>query len=63
MAIRNMLPEEIFTRALFGAIMVLAAFVPWGKWVTMVLGLLFLLSACRGYCVTCVLFKKFRKNQ
>jgi len=59
---RNMPPEEVFTRTLFGIIMVLAAFVSWGKWVTLVLGILFLISASRGFCVTCVLYKMFNKN-
>jgi hypothetical protein len=58
----NMLPEEVFTRTLFGIIMVLAAFVSWGKWVTLVLGVLFLISASQGFCVTCVLYKMFNKN-
>lgn len=59
---KNMSPEECFTRTLFGVIMMGAAFVSWGKWVTFVLGLLFLVSAFQGYCVTCVLYKKFKKN-
>jgi len=62
MSNKNMPPEECFTRTLFGAIMVLAVLIPWGKWVTFVLGILFLISAFQGYCVTCVLFKRFKKN-
>jgi len=51
--------EEVFSRTLFGVIMILAIFVSWGKWVTMILGLLFLLSAFQGVCLTCLLYKKF----
>lgn len=55
----NMPPEECFTRTLFGAIMIGATFVSWGKWVTLVLGVLFLISASQGVCLTCVWYKKF----
>ena len=57
--IKNMAPEEIFTRTVFGIIMIGAAFISWGKWVTFVLGILFLISASQGFCITCVLYKKF----
>ena len=53
----NMKPEEIFTRTVFGCIMIGATFVSWGKWVTLVLGILFLISAAQGFCITCVLYK------
>jgi len=59
--VNNMPPEECFTRTLFGVIMVLSTFVGWGKWVTFVLGILFLISASQGFCLTCVLYKKFKK--
>ena len=61
--VSNMPPEECFTRALFGVIMILAVFVSWGKWVTLTLGILFLISAFQGFCLTCVLFRKFTKKQ
>ncbi|MCA9407663.1 MAG: DUF2892 domain-containing protein [Candidatus Omnitrophica bacterium] len=57
--VKNMPPEEIFTRTVFGVIMIACAFVSWGRWVTGVLGVLFLISASQGFCVTCVLYKKF----
>ena len=57
--IRNMPPEEVFTRSVFGFIMIGAFFVPWGKWVTAILGVLFLISATQGFCVTCVFYKKW----
>ena len=60
--VSNMPPEECFTRTLFGVIMISAAFISWGKWVTFVLGILFLISAFQGFCVTCVLYKMFNKN-
>ncbi len=56
----NLPPEDRFTRTVFGIIMIAAAFVSWGRWVTLVLGVLFLISAWQGYCVTCELYKKCR---
>ena len=55
----QMPPEEVFTRTVFGIIMIGCAFVPWGKWVTGILGVLFLISAFQGFCITCVFYKKF----
>lgn len=43
--IRNILPEQRFTRTVFGVIMIGSVFVPGGKWITLVLGILFLISA------------------
>ena len=60
--INNMKPEDRFTRTLFGIIMIGVAFVGWGKWVVLVLGVLFLISAWEGYCVTCELYKKLKKD-
>ena len=59
---KNMPPEEVFTRTLFGLIMILAAFVSWGKWVVFVLGILFLISAFQGFCLTCWLYGRFHKK-
>lgn len=59
--INNMKPEEKFTRTLFGVIMVASAFISWGKWVVFVLGILFLISAWEGYCITCELYKRIHK--
>ncbi|MCB9719697.1 MAG: DUF2892 domain-containing protein [Candidatus Omnitrophica bacterium] len=56
--INNVKPEERFTRTLFGITMIVCTFISWGKWVTFVLGVLFLISAWQGYCVTCELYKK-----
>ncbi len=58
--INNMPPEERFSRTLFGVIMIVAAFVHWGKWVVLVLGVLFLISAWEGYCATCEFYKRIR---
>jgi len=60
--IRNMPPEEVFTRTVFGVIMIAAVFISWGKWVTFCLGILFLISAFQGFCITCVFYKKFFKR-
>ncbi|MCA9408755.1 MAG: DUF2892 domain-containing protein [Candidatus Omnitrophica bacterium] len=61
--INNLKPEERFTRILFGLIMILAVLVDWGKWVVMVLGILFLISAREGHCVTCEIYKKFHNSR
>ena len=60
--INNMKPEERFTRTVFGVIMILAAFIGWGKWVILILGVLFLISAWQGYCVTCEMYKKMKQG-
>ena len=52
-------PEERFTRTLFGVILIAASFLSWGRWVALILGILFMISAWQGYCVTCYLYKKF----
>jgi len=54
----NLSPKFRFTRTVFGIIMILAIFVPWGKYVVAVLGILFLVSAYNGFCVTCVFYEK-----
>ncbi len=56
--INNMPPEERFTRSVFGVILGVSFFFPWGRWVALVLGILFLMSAWQGYCVTCEVYKK-----
>ena len=56
--INNLAPEDRFTRTVFGTIMILSALVSWGKWVVFILGVLFLISAWQGYCVTCEMYKK-----
>ena len=53
----NMPTEERFTRTVFGVILILSACVSWGKWVALILGILFLISAWQGYCVTCAWYK------
>lgn len=58
----NMKPEERFSRTVVGILMITAAFVSWGKWLSLVLGILFLVSAWLGYCFTCELYKIFNKS-
>ena len=62
MPVNTMPEEERFTRTFFGVMMILCAFVGWGKWVILVLGVLFLLSAWLGYCATCEAYKKLMKK-
>jgi len=57
-----MAPEEVFTRTVFGLIMIGVTFISWGRWVTFVLGVLFLVSAFQGFCLTCFLYKKFSRK-
>ncbi len=54
--------EEVFTRMVMGVLLVFTAFFSWGRWVALVLGVLFLLSALQGVCLTCILYKKFIKK-
>ena len=60
--IGKMPPEEVFTRTLFGVMLIAASFLSWGKWVSLLLGILFLLSAFSGFCLTCFLYNKFIKK-
>lgn len=59
----QMPPEEVFTRTVFGVIMIVSAFVHWGRWVVFTLGILFLISAWQGFCLTCYWYKKFVKKE
>jgi hypothetical protein len=58
-----MKPEEVFSRTLFGVILIGATFAAWGKWVTFMLGILFLISAASGVCLTCEIYKKLHNNK
>ncbi len=57
----NMPPEERFSRTLAGVILILSAFISWGKWLALVLGVMFVTSAWLGYCATCELYKRFNQ--
>lgn len=59
----QMPPEEVFTRTVFGVVLILAAFISWGRWVSFILGILFLISAFQGFCLTCYLYKKFAQKK
>ena len=58
-----MKPEEVFTRTVFGVLLVIAAFLSWGRWITLSIGILFLISAFQGFCLTCFLYRKFSKEK
>ncbi len=60
--INTMPPEERFSRTLIGVLLIAVTFFEWGKWVAMVLGMMFILSAWLGYCFTCELYKRFHKS-
>jgi hypothetical protein len=55
----NMPEEEVFSRTLIGTILIVSFFLGWSKWAAIILGVLFLLSAIQGVCLTCILYKKF----
>ena len=59
----NLPPEFRFTRTVFGIIMIGAAFVEWGRWAVLVLGILYLISAFQGFCVTCEFYKWFQRKR
>ena len=54
---KNMSSEEVFSRTIFGIVMLLVPFISWWKWVIFVLGFLFLISAYQGFCFTCALYR------
>ena len=56
----TMPPEELFIRILFGFIMIGSTFIEWGKWITFMLGIIFLIFSTQSYCISCA-FKKFFK--
>ena len=58
----NMPPEERFTRTVFGIVLIGSALVHWGRWVSLILGILFLVSAWEGYCATCEMYRKFKRT-
>jgi hypothetical protein len=59
----NIPPEDRFSRALFGVILTTAVFYSAGKWVAFTIGVLFLISASQGFCLTCYLYKKFQEKR
>jgi len=59
----TMPPEEVFTRTVFAVILIGSFFVSWGRWVSLILGILFLISAYQGFCITCYLYKKYSKSK
>jgi len=52
--------EEIVTRVIFGFLLVGASFFSWGKWVSLSIGILFILSASQNFCLSCYLSKLFQ---
>ena len=60
--INQMPPEERFTRTFVGVVLILTAFMSWGKWVALSFGILFLISAWQGFCLTCEIYKKLNKT-
>lgn len=55
----QMKPEEVVARITFGVLLIGSSFFPWGRWVALALGVLFLISAFQGFCLTCWLYKVF----
>lgn len=55
----QMPPEEVFTRITFAIVLIGSSFFPWCRWVALILGILFLISALQGFCLTCWLYKLY----
>lgn len=55
---KNLTESYRFTRIVFGIIMIAALFFEWGKYAVAVLGVLFLISAATGFCITCWIYDK-----
>jgi hypothetical protein len=55
--IKEMPPEEVFSRILFGVLLIAAFFIPNGRWIALVMGILFIISALSGVCLTCHLYR------
>ena len=54
----NMNAAEKFTRTVFGVLLVASFFFSWGKWIVLMLGVLFLMSVATGWCSTCWAYNK-----
>lgn len=59
----QMKPEEVFSRTTIGIILILSSFFSWGKWVALMVGVLFLVSVLSGICLLCELYKYFRPSK
>jgi hypothetical protein len=55
----NMNSAEKFTRTVFGMLLIASFFFMQGRWVALVLGILFLVSVATGWCITCWAYNKF----
>ena len=55
--VKDMPAEEFFSRILFGILLIAAFFVPGGRWLALILGILFIISALSGICLTCQLYR------
>lgn len=58
----NLSVDDRFTRALLGLSLISAAFIGWGKWFIIAIGIALLISAMAGYCMTNEIFKKMRSR-
>lgn len=58
-----MRPEERFTKIVFGMVLIGSLFFSGGKWIVLVLGILFLVSAAWGICWSCKVAKLFSNKR
>lgn len=59
---RSMSRQEISTRIMFGVILTASVFFSWGKWVVLVLGILFFITGLlgwMGFCLPCLFHNLF----
>jgi hypothetical protein len=54
--------DERFSKFLFGALLISSFFVSWGRWLALLLGVLFIASSIYGLCVSCKC-KQFLNNK
>lgn len=56
---KNINKADRFTRYVFGILLVGSFFLGGAKWMALILGGLFLISAATTFCITCEFYKKF----
>lgn len=54
--------DERFSKFLFGLLLIVSFFVSWGQYLSLMLGILFLISALHGYCFSCKCRQFFKQD-
>ncbi|MFX1511244.1 MAG: DUF2892 domain-containing protein [Promethearchaeota archaeon] len=50
--------RDRFTRAVFGIILIISFFFSWGIYAALILGILLIVSALTGLCITCYVYQR-----